>query len=109
MGEEARSYSEHKVEVRAGAVTETIAHRNADSAELDVLCALLESQNLAALDKFNLISLSLSEIVGALRFERLRIAIENLDFHQGVQLLHEARLLGPPSPAQMPPLAAGRG
>jgi len=46
--------------------------------------------------------------VGALRFDRLRNAVENLDFHQGAQLLKEARLMGTPKPSQIPPLAALR-
>jgi hypothetical protein len=42
--------------------------------------------------------------VGPLRFDRLRDAIENLDFQLGAQLLREARLAGtqnsPPMTAQ---------
>jgi PAS domain S-box-containing protein len=64
----------------------------ADTAQLDELCAQLERQDLAALEKFNALSLSLSELLGALRFDRLRHAIDNLDFQQGLQLLGEARL-----------------
>ena len=85
-----------------------VFHSDAGTTELDELCALLESQNLAALDKFNLISPSLGETVGALRFDRLRIAIENLDFHQGAQLLRETRLLVAPTPPRMSPLAEAR-
>jgi hypothetical protein len=44
-------------------------------------------------------------MVGALRFDRLRSAIENLDFHQGAQLLREARLMGTPTASQLLPLA----
>jgi len=57
--------------------------------EIEALCALLECQNLAAMDKFALLSPSLSELVGAVRFERLREAIDNLDFQLGAQLLRE--------------------
>ena len=56
------------------------------------MCALFESQDLAALDKFEILSPSLSEVLGALRFDRLRDAVENLDFRQGARLLREARL-----------------
>jgi PAS domain S-box-containing protein len=108
LSEEARSYSKQQVEWEASTATEAPVHPDAGTTELDELCALLESQNLAALDKFNLISASLGEIVGALRFDRLRNAIENLDFHQGAQLLKEARLMGTPIPSQMPPRAALR-
>jgi HPt (histidine-containing phosphotransfer) domain-containing protein len=72
------------------------------SAQLDDLCTLLERQDLAALNKFKLVSSSLSKILGALRFDRVRDAIDNLDFQQGAQLLREAQSMGPmtPSPAQ---------
>jgi hypothetical protein len=50
------------------------------------------------LDKFKMLSPSLSEVLGALRFDRLRDASANLDFQQGAQLLREARLMGPPIP-----------
>jgi PAS domain S-box-containing protein len=105
LGEEARSYSIQQVEWNENAGNEAVIHPDAGTAELDELCALLESQNLAALDKFNLISLSLGDMVGALRFDRLRSAIENLDFHQGAQLLREARLMGTPTASQLLPLA----
>jgi PAS domain S-box-containing protein len=108
LSEEARSYSKHQVQWEASAGTKAVIHSDAGTAELDELCALLDSQNLAALDKFNLISPSLGETVGALRFDRLRNAIENLDFHQGAQLLRETRLLVAPTPSQMSPLAAAR-
>jgi HPt (histidine-containing phosphotransfer) domain-containing protein len=60
--------------------------------EIDELCGLLESQNLAAIDKFGSLSSSLSERVGAVRFDRLRNAIENLDFELGAELLRQAHL-----------------
>jgi PAS domain S-box-containing protein len=74
---------------------------SASSAQLDDLCTLLERQDLAALNKFKLVSSSLSQILGALRFNRVRDAIDNLDFQQGAQLLREAQLMGPmiPTPA----------
>ena len=108
LREEARSYSKQQVEWEASAGTAVVFHSDAGTTELDELCALLESQNLAALDKFNLISPSLGETVGALRFDRLRVAIENLDFHQGAQLLRETRLLVAPTPPRMSPLAEAR-
>ena len=55
---------------------------------------LLENQDLAALNKFKLISSSLGEMLGGLRFNRLCDAIDSLDFRQGAQLLQEAQLLG---------------
>jgi PAS domain S-box-containing protein len=98
LGEEARLYLKQQVEWEAQAATEAVFHADADTAQLNELCALFESQDLAALDKFKLLSPSLSEVLGALRFDRLRDAIENLDFHQGAQLLREARSMGPPIP-----------
>jgi PAS domain S-box-containing protein len=62
-----------------------------DAKQLEELCVLLERQDLAALEKFKLLSWSLSEQIGALRFDRLREAVDNLDFRQGLQLLCEAR------------------
>jgi CheY-like chemotaxis protein/HPt (histidine-containing phosphotransfer) domain-containing protein len=61
--------------------------------DIDELCALLECQNLAAVDKFGLLSPSLSELVGTVRFERLRDAVDNLDFQLGADLLRQATLL----------------
>jgi HPt (histidine-containing phosphotransfer) domain-containing protein len=58
--------------------------------DIDELRSLLESQNLAALDKFAMLSPSLSELVGAVRFDRLREAINNLDFELGADLLRDA-------------------
>lgn len=72
-----------------------VANRpNAGNADVDALCALLECQNLAAIDRFASLSPSLSERVGAVRFERLREAIDNLDFQLGAELLRETLLAG---------------
>jgi CheY-like chemotaxis protein len=60
--------------------------------DINELCVLLESQNLAAIDQFSLFSPSLSELVGAVRFDRLRDAIDNLDFQLGAELLRQAVL-----------------
>jgi len=61
------------------------------TADINELCTLLESQNLEAIDKFNVLAPSLSELVGAVRFDRLRDAIDNLDFQLGAELLHGNR------------------
>jgi HPt (histidine-containing phosphotransfer) domain-containing protein len=67
--------------------------------DLDELYALLDHRNLAALDKFNLISASLSELLGVALFDSLRDAVENLDFQLGAQLLRECgRLTAQESP-----------
>jgi CheY-like chemotaxis protein len=98
LGEEARPYLKQQVAWEARAGTEAAFHPNADTAQLNELCALFESQDLAALDKFKILSPSLSEVLGPLRFDRLRYAVENLDFQRSAQLLREARLMGPPIP-----------
>ena len=63
-------------------------------ADIDKLCTLLDCQNIAAIEEFALLSPSLSELVGAVRFERLREAIDNLDFQVGAELLREALSVG---------------
>jgi CheY-like chemotaxis protein len=63
---------------------------NMGKADVDELCALLEHQNLAAVERFGLLSPSLSGLIGAVRFERIREAVENLDFSLGAELLREA-------------------
>ena len=60
--------------------------------DIDALCALLESQNLAAIDRFKLLSSSLSNLMGPVLFQRLRDAIDNLEFQLGAELLHQALL-----------------
>jgi HPt (histidine-containing phosphotransfer) domain-containing protein len=92
LSEEAQSYLTQQVEGGADADAVSVMHPDAGTVQLDELYGLLETQNLEALDKFKLISPSLGETVGVLRFNRLRDAIENLDFQQGAQLLREARL-----------------
>jgi HPt (histidine-containing phosphotransfer) domain-containing protein len=106
LREEAATYLKRRAEsdttdLKAGSGSE------ADTAQLDELCALLERQDLAAVEKFRSLSCSLSELLGALRFERVRDAVENLDFRQGLQLLCEARLketqTSPPMPSEIHP------
>jgi CheY-like chemotaxis protein len=80
-------------EAAAGAPIILANGQNAGAADIEELCALLESQNLAAIDRFELLSPSLSVLVGALRFDRLREAINNLDFQLGAELLRKATLL----------------
>jgi chemotaxis protein histidine kinase CheA len=97
LTEQTALYLKQQAECEASAGTKTVVHGNVSAAELGELCTLLESQNLLALDKFTLISPSLSETVGALRFNRLRGALENLDFSLGAQLLREAMSVGAPT------------
>jgi PAS domain S-box-containing protein len=94
LNEEAAPYLAQQKELSSLAPQQS-AGTNADSVQLNDLCMLLESQDLAALGKFKLLSRSLSDTLGSLRFERLRAAIDGLDFQQGVQLLREAQLPAP--------------
>jgi hypothetical protein len=64
---------------------------NIGPADVDALHALLDARNLAALDKFSLLSPSLSGLLGAVCFARLRDAMEHPDFPLGAQLLRESR------------------
>jgi hypothetical protein len=59
---------------------------------LDELYTHLDARNLAASDKFNLLSASLNELLGAVRFDRLGDAMDNLDFPLGAQLLRQGML-----------------
>jgi CheY-like chemotaxis protein len=58
-----------------------------DSADLDELSSLLECQNLAAVDRFALMSPRLAQWLGAAQFEHLREAVDNLDFQIAAELL----------------------
>lgn len=58
-------------------------------AEIDELCALLDAQNLAAVDKFDVLSPSLRKLLDMARFDGLHDAVENLDFQLGAALLRE--------------------
>jgi HPt (histidine-containing phosphotransfer) domain-containing protein len=92
LREEADLLLERQPERDADTGTKVVSRPLVGTADIDELCALLESQNLAAIDKFALLSPSLSELVGAVRFDRLRDAIDNLDFQIGADLLHQALL-----------------
>ena len=62
--------------------------------DIDELCELLDAQNLAAIDRFKLLSKPLSELLGAVRFARLRAAVDDLEFEVGAGLLRQARVSG---------------
>jgi HPt (histidine-containing phosphotransfer) domain-containing protein len=57
--------------------------------ELVDLGTLLETQNLAAVEKFSSMAPALQEMLEAGCFERLRDAVENLDFQVGADLLRK--------------------
>jgi CheY-like chemotaxis protein/HPt (histidine-containing phosphotransfer) domain-containing protein len=90
LREEADLMSARDAEKVADIHTEAANRLNIGAGDIDELCALLASQNLAAIDRFGLLSAPLSELVGAVRFDRLRNAIENLDFQLGAELLRQA-------------------
>jgi PAS domain S-box-containing protein len=64
--------------------------RNATAGDLKELCTMLECQNLAAIDRFALLSESLGETLGAVEFAPVRAAIDNLEFQDGARLLRLA-------------------
>jgi HPt (histidine-containing phosphotransfer) domain-containing protein len=64
------------------------------SGDLDELYGLLEGQDLAAVGKFEVLSPRLRETLQTDRFARLKLAIENLDFHQGAEMLRDMRRAG---------------
>jgi hypothetical protein len=75
----------------AAAVTPNLAAPVAVSFdELVDLGRLLETQNLAAVEKFASLAPALQEMLAAECFERLRDAVDNLDFQLGANLLRSA-------------------
>jgi CheY-like chemotaxis protein len=91
LREEAEPYFASQPQSDADAVDAVGVGPDISTPELDELCALLESQNLAAVDKFGALSRSLRDILDAADFDRLQEAIENLDFHRGAKILREIR------------------
>jgi CheY-like chemotaxis protein/HPt (histidine-containing phosphotransfer) domain-containing protein len=61
-------------------------------ADVDRLCLLLESQNIEASDRFSALLPALSEMMDAATCERLKEAIDNLDFELGAGLLRKTLL-----------------
>jgi PAS domain S-box-containing protein len=57
------------------------------ASDIEELRVLLETQNLAAVEKFASLSASLGGHLGTVRFARLQDAIEGLDFKLGAELL----------------------
>jgi PAS domain S-box-containing protein len=92
LREEADLMFARDAERLASTETESANPQNASAGDIDQLCVLLESQNLAAVDRFELLSPSLSNLVGPIRFDRLREAVNNLDFQLGAELLRQAVL-----------------
>jgi len=92
LREEADLMLETQPEPKADICTKSAPSPKIVHGDIRELCELLESQNLAAIDRFSLLSSSLSDLVGAVRFDRLRDAIDNLDFQLGAELLHQALL-----------------
>jgi PAS domain S-box-containing protein len=90
LAEEADVWLKMQPELDAGAALKEASAQGVDPRELDDLCALLESQNLAAVDKFSSLSLALRGTLEADSFNRLREAIDNLDFGVGAELLRDA-------------------
>jgi CheY-like chemotaxis protein len=65
-----------------------------ESPDLEELCMLLESQNLAAVDKFEQLAGALRGMFDTALFEGLHNAVENLEFQHGAELLRGAARAG---------------
>jgi HPt (histidine-containing phosphotransfer) domain-containing protein len=90
LRDEAQSWLARQAEREALSDAKAPPQPNIGIADVDELYALLDSGNLEALDKFSLLSPSLNELLGAARFDRLRDAMEDLDFLLGAELLRES-------------------
>src|SRR5260221_2007372 len=93
-----REEAQPLLERQSGRTVETGAtrngHPNIDNADLEELYTLVESQNLAALDKFTALSPMLIEVLDAARYDRLSDALGNLDFRVGAELLRGVLSVG---------------
>jgi HPt (histidine-containing phosphotransfer) domain-containing protein len=87
LREEAQPWLERQSGREADTCTTTDNLPSIGDAGLEELHALIQSQNLSALDKFSALSRQLSNVLGAERFEQLRRAMDNLDFSLGADLL----------------------
>ena len=92
LREEADAMLKRQPEPDADIGPEVADRRNIGPGDIGELLALLESQNLAAIDRFGSLSSFLSNVMGAVRFERLRDAVDNLEFQLGAELLRQAQL-----------------
>jgi PAS domain S-box-containing protein len=73
-------------------------------ADIEALCGLFESWNLAAVEKFRVLSGPLEQMFDSVRWDRLGQAVDNLDFQLAAQLVREAltqRAAAPALPAAM--------
>jgi signal transduction histidine kinase/DNA-binding response OmpR family regulator/HPt (histidine-containing phosphotransfer) domain-containing protein len=89
LREEARVLVASEVPASAPAAT-GLNLPNAGPADIAELCALLETHNLAAVDKFELLAPLLRGMLDPSRFEALNAAVENLDFALGADVLRSA-------------------
>jgi HPt (histidine-containing phosphotransfer) domain-containing protein len=92
LGEEAEPFLRQKSTSTAFSGARHVNAPAVGGEAINELCLLLDHQNLAAVDKFALLSTSLPAIVGAVRFDHLREAVDNLDFQLGAELLREGLL-----------------
>ena len=87
LREEAKAVLDNK---SAPAAATDRAAISVSSDELLDFGTLLETQNLAAVEKFSSLAPALEDMLDANCFERLRDAVENLDFQLGADLLRNA-------------------
>ncbi len=91
LREQARPYLENQPPSSAKPGDSEVRPPSIGTPALDELCALLDAQNLAAIDKFSELSGSLSDTLQPANFDRLREAIDCLDFTCAAELLREVR------------------
>jgi signal transduction histidine kinase/DNA-binding response OmpR family regulator/HPt (histidine-containing phosphotransfer) domain-containing protein len=93
LQEEAQRYLDESRDGSAlrtmSAPAEIAAPLRIDLQDIQELCELLETHNLAAVDKFDLMVPTLRAMLDDARFEGLRLAVEDLDFRHGAELLRE--------------------
>jgi HPt (histidine-containing phosphotransfer) domain-containing protein len=90
LREESAALPEIQPEQAAGTRQSGANSHSLGTEEIAELSSLLESQNLAAIEKFHLLSMPLSEMLSAARFERLHTAIDELEFERAAELLRDA-------------------
>jgi PAS domain S-box-containing protein len=85
-----REESQDWMEAHSSAVPSDVKRATVSPEELAELRALLECQNLAAVEKFSSLAAALTEVLGTAHFDKIRAAVDNLDFQLGADLLREA-------------------
>jgi CheY-like chemotaxis protein/HPt (histidine-containing phosphotransfer) domain-containing protein len=105
LSEEAQPFLHGQPQAAASLAAPAGSHDESGVAGLEELCGLLENWDLAAVEKLRVLSEPLAGILDFVRAERLRQAVDNLDFQFAAQLLREdlaQRHTAPARPAAAP-------